>query len=171
MLEPTIHKDWSTEGCSLDGEKKKCLESAHVSWILSQGRIRVLLWTEDNFKRAGRNLLSATVKRQRKLVYVQRGVGTDRRPCPHGASRGHCLYRCFWLTEPRQLYTFMQIELRGQQAWINTSAQSNIISLTVFFFKIIILTVVFFLLTKPMNGFFEWIWCHMTNCATHAILS
>lgn len=101
-------------------KKKKCLESAHVSWILSQGRIRVLLWTEDNFKRAGRNLLSATVKRQRKLVYVQRGVGTDRRPCPHGASRGHCLYRCFWLTEPRQLYTFMQIELRGQQAWIST---------------------------------------------------
>lgn len=74
-----MHKA-SREGCSLD--EKKCLESAHVSWTPSQGRKGVFLWTEENVKRAERNLVSETVKKLRKLVYVQGDVEADRRPCP-----------------------------------------------------------------------------------------
>ncbi len=96
MLQPTVHRliHW---GMLLN--EKQCLERATVSWTLSQGQIKVLLWTEEDVKRPERNPLSATVKKQRKLVYVQRGVGIDKRPYPQGASRGHCL--CRWrLTEP-----------------------------------------------------------------------
>lgn len=88
-------KAWLTPSWLPD--ERKCLESAHVSWTLSQGRIRVLLWTEEDVERAERSPASEQPCKQRKLVYVLRGVDADRTPCPRGASRGHCLCRWFWL--------------------------------------------------------------------------
>lgn len=59
----------NTQRCFLD--EKKCLESAHVSWIWSQARLRVLMWTEEDVKTEGRNLLSARVKKQKLLMCIE----------------------------------------------------------------------------------------------------
>lgn len=61
-LQPTTHT-----------AEKKCLESAHVSRPLSQGRQRACLWTGEDVKEAREDPVSATVKKSTGRVYVQEG--------------------------------------------------------------------------------------------------
>lgn len=108
--------------------KEKCLESAHVSWSGSQGRMRALLWTEEDVKEAGRKPLSAVSQETKKKFVRWRWRETMSTWSQQGPLFVQVLLAPRRLPEPTRLYTFMQTELTGQQARMVTLARPSSIS-------------------------------------------